>query len=146
MSAYFRTFLVVLIYFIGIPAFGQYVSKPLSGSEIQSQMFGRLLSGDYPNGERWAERFNYDGSSDYSENGNVRRGKMTLTGNVLCFSYDTEKDSGGCFEIWKRSPNCFDFYGARSDASLDQRNFGKAWDARGWYSGQPSTCTSEQIS
>ncbi|MEE9313879.1 MAG: hypothetical protein V3V02_04450 [Rhizobiaceae bacterium] len=138
--------LFILLGFVNSTAHAQLTLKPLSGSEIRSFMFGRLMSGEYPDGNQWAERFNRNGTSDYSENGKPIRGQMTLNGNILCFTYASNQSSGGCFEVWKRGPNCFDFYATRSGANLDQRNFGQGWDARGWYANQPSTCVSEQIS
>lgn len=143
------TVLLLLIIFLCGPfsAKAQFALTPLSTSEIRSNLFGRLFTGEYPSGSQWAERFNSDGTSDYSENGRAIRGIMRLSGGELCFSYpDTETLNGGCFEIWKRGTNCFDFYTPDGGASIDQKRFGQGWQARGWIAGQPSTCLSEEIS
>jgi len=142
----------LLLLCIGVVSFyspsthAQIALAPLTGNEIQSALFGRLFTGEYPNGSQWAERFNPDFTTQYSEDGRVTKGTMSLNGNILCFTYADNDQSGGCFEVWKRGPNCFDFYSPTSDASLDQRRFGRAWQARGWDADQPSTCLSEEIS
>ena len=125
---------------------GQLVLHPLTGAEILKFLYGSTMSGEYPDGDRWAEQFNTDGSSEYSQSGSLSHGTMKLTGNILCFTYSANEAAGGCFEVWKRGPNCFDFYSPKGGATLNQRQFGQNWDARGWYANQPPTCVSEQIS
>ena len=144
-----QTFIAVLLCWMAIApaATAQLSLRPMSGSEISQILIGQLLTGEYPSGSQWAERFNSNETSDYSENGKARRGIMKLNGNILCFEYPEDPEqSGGCFEVWKRGANCFDFYSSSAAASLDQRRFGRAWDARGWISDQASTCRSEVIS
>ena len=128
----------------------QLARTPLSADEIRKFMFGTTMSGEYASGQTWSERFNSDDTSQYVEDGKLFVGEMTLKGNILCFSYNATADvSGGCFEVWKRGPNCFDFYSKNTDspsANLDQKRFGRGWDARAWYADQQSTCLSEEIS
>ena len=124
----------------------QLTIAPLSGPEIRATIYGTTMSGEYPSGQNWSERFNLDGTSTYVELGKISEGKMSLNGNILCFTYKNDDQFGGCFEVWKRGPNCFDFYSSSSNASLDNRQFGKRWDARAWHTDRPSTCVSEQIS
>lgn len=134
----------------GLLAHAQIALNPLSGGEIAQYLFGRTVTGEYDSGKAWAERFNRDGTSEYSEDGILRRGRMTLRGNRLCFEYgQIDGLVGGCFEVWKRGQNCFDFYGVGDgtlSATLNQKRFGEAWSARAWYSDEPSTCTTAQIS
>lgn len=137
---------LVLVPIIAAPAKGQVALAPLTAVEIRMALFGKLFSGEYPDGARWAERFNHDLTSDYSEDGRLTKGTMTLNSNILCFYYADKDQSGGCFEVWQRGPNCFDFYSPTGDATLDQRRFGRAWQARGWNADQPATCMSEEIS
>jgi len=146
MAILLRPIVLLCFFLVSFSAFAQLVLKPLTGAEIQKFVFGTTMSGEYPSGERWAERFNKDGTSEYSESGELSLGTMSLNGNILCFTYLDKPTTGGCFEVWKRGPNCFDFYSPTGDATLDQRQFGKGWDARAWYADQPSTCVSEQIS
>lgn len=138
--------LIWVVVFVPLTASAQMSVAPLSGPEIRASLFGRLFTGEYPNGLGWAERFNANGTSDYSEKGRSTRGIMSLNGNVLCFSYQDNNEVGGCFEIWKRSANCFDFYSASDGPGLTDRRFGRDWQARGWASDQPSTCLSDRIS
>ena len=128
----------------------QMARAPLSANQIKQYMFGFTMSGEYASGKSWAEKFNRNGTSQYVEDGKAITGKMSLNGHYLCFTYNADASvSGGCFEVWKRGVNCFDFYSAGTDspsASMDQRRFGRGWDARAWYAGQQSTCLSEEIS
>jgi hypothetical protein len=132
------------------PAHGQLARAPLTASDIKQFMFGTTMSGQYASGKTWAETFNRDGTSQYAEDGKTINGKMTLNGHYLCFTYNADPSlNGGCFEVWKRGANCFDFYSVGLDspsASMDQRRFGRGWDARAWYANQQSTCLSEEIS
>ncbi len=146
MAILLRTIFLLLLFLVNFSATAQLVLKPLTGVEIQKFVFGSTMSGEYPSGERWAEQFNTDGTSEYSESGILSHGTMSLNGNILCFTYPDKPTTGGCFEVWKRGPNCFDFYTPTGLATLDQRQFGKAWDARAWYANQTPTCISEQIS
>lgn len=122
---------------------------PLTQSEIKQSLFGQRVTGEYASGLAWAERFNTDFTSDYVQNGVPSRGLMRFEGDVLCFRYGEKQLTGGCFEIWRRGTNCFDFYSvsaAGPNASLTQRRHGEGWDARAWIDGQPGTCSSDQIS
>ena len=144
--------LVLLSLIIGPIAFisvsqAQFVRQPMSSLDIRENLFGKLVTGEYPSGTQWAERFNLDGTSDYSENGQAKKGLMRLSGNILCFTYNSDpQQPGGCFEVWQRGKNCFDFYSSDSDASLDQRQFGRSWSARAWKTDQQNTCLSDEIS
>ena len=120
--------------------------EPMSGAQIQRDLLGSRVTGEYPSGQKWAEQFNLDGTTIYAEAQKLNFGRLDINGNQMCFSYNSEKLSGGCFEVWKRGANCFDFYSANNDADLLSRRFGQQWSARAWKSDQPSTCTSEQLS
>ncbi len=123
----------------------QMALSALSKSEIKSLLFGRSVEGEYDDGLSWSEHFYTNGTSDYTQSGLTLHGTMTLNGNVLCFFY-RESNTGGCFEIWRHGPNCFSFYDASSSATLNQRRFGRGWDARAWYQGQEATCAGDQLS
>ena len=127
----------------------QVALNPLSASEIQTRLFGQRLIGEYADGQGWAENLNTDGSSDYAQDGILTRGKMHFEGTRLCFTYDPQDMTGGCFEVWPRGQNCFDFY-ARVEGSLparlEDKRFGRGWDARAWIDGVPSTCETERVS
>jgi len=141
--------LIFLITMVGMSlssALAQNSLRPLTASEIRKQMFGTRMTGEYPSGKQWAEQFNTDGTSTYSEDGTPMQGVMTLDGNKLCFTYPQSNQTGGCFEVWRRSKNCFDFYSTPTTVPQIQRRFGQSWDARAWYSNAPGTCVSELIS
>ena len=74
---------------------------------------------------------------------------MRFEGNLMCFNYSGDETlTGGCFEVWRRSANCFDFYGTNgsvADATLSQRRAGTGWTARAWRQDAPSTCVGDQI-
>ncbi|MEO1397581.1 MAG: hypothetical protein AAFU56_01780 [Pseudomonadota bacterium] len=123
----------------------------MNETEIRDALFGRTLNGEYQDGQFWTERFNTDNSSDYIENGVPVRGTMQFKNGYLCFSYPAEtQQTGGCFEVWRRSTNCFDFYGTTDlggpAAPLSYRRFGQGWTARAWFADQKSTCISDQVS
>ncbi|MGI9355581.1 MAG: hypothetical protein ACR2PF_10535 [Rhizobiaceae bacterium] len=127
----------------------QIALAPLSKREIEYRLFGQRVIGEYANGQSWAENFNADGSSQYVQDGELTVGKMHFEGKRLCFTYDPREMIGGCFEIWPRGKNCFDFYARNENglpARLEDKRFGRAWDARAWIDGEPATCQTEHIS
>jgi hypothetical protein len=129
------------------PVSAQAVLPPLSKSEIQALMFGQRLSGEYSTGAAWSERLNRNFTSNYTDADRSLQGAVAFRNNLLCFTYpDSALLPGGCFEVWKRGANCFDFYGASDPVSLKQRQWGQAWQARAWIVGQTGTCPGEPIS
>jgi len=142
IAALFATAMIGIVY-------AQIALAPLSQHEIQTRLFGQRVIGEYADGKSWAENFNADGSSQYVQDGKLTLGKMHFEGKRLCFTYDPKDMIGGCFEIWPRGKNCFDFY-ARGEESLparlDDKRFGRGWDARAWIDGEPATCETEHIS
>ena len=147
-----RLIAVLLIAFQVQPAFPQ-SAKAMNKEEIGKALFGQSMSGEYPNGQQWQESFNEDGSTVYSEGNTKVTGKMQRRDNVVCFEYRADTGMvGGCFEVWQRSANCFDFYGTKSatndqtTATAAQKRLSLAWSARAWYSDKPSTCVEEMIS
>lgn len=130
-----------------IQVWAQQALTPLNQSQIRSDMFGQMFTGEYSNGARWAERFNPNMTSVYVEDGISVHGHMEFKGSILCFDYPYRTDlTGGCFEIWKRGSNCFDFYGPQSNVSFEDRRLGRNWMARAWISDVPSTCKGDLIS
>ena len=107
---------VLLVLLTSTPSVSaQHSLIPLTQSQIRSDMFGRMFTGEYSNGGRWAERLNPNMTSIYVEDGKSIHGHMEFRGSLLCFEYPHRPDlDGGCFEVWKRGNNCFDFYSTRS--------------------------------
>ena len=123
-------------------------TTPLTGTEIRNEIIGLTLDGEYQDGMKWRERLGTDGTSVYEQDGAVAKGTISFRGPRICFTYENEF-SGGCFEVWRRSFNCFDFYSLNDDGTLGatamQRRNGIGWTARAWRADQPSTCVSDQI-
>jgi len=125
----------------------------LNQQQVISHLVAQSLLGEYPNGRQWSERFHHDGSTTYREGSRVIHGNTYFRDDFVCFHYSNDpKMSGGCFEVWKRGANCFDFYGSRSPNSSQtyatkiQKQFGQNWSAQAWYSNQPNTCLTGQYS
>ncbi len=124
----------------------QFTLGPLSRSDIQIQLLGHNLTGEYSSGARWSEQLHTNMTSTYAEDDSTMIGVMSFTGSVLCFRYRNSDDPDPhCFEIWKRGANCFDFYGIDDIAGLSDRRFGRGWLARAWKSDLASTCQSDLI-
>ena len=118
--------------------------------EIRQALLGQTFDGEYADGRAWSERFNEDLTTKYQEDGPAVSGTMWFLPRQVCFRYGEASDfSGGCFEVWRRGANCFDFYGtgfgSGTSASLLQKEQGAAWTARAWMAGRPSTCNAQPI-
>ena len=119
----------------------------MARSGIETALIGAAIDGEYADGRAFSESFDKDMTSRYVEEGRTTTGRMRFEGNLICFTYD-DTMSGGCFEVWRRSANCFDFYGTGegiADATLAQRREGTGWTARGWRKDAPSTCVGDKI-
>ena len=123
----------------------------MSEKDVRAALFGRTLEGEYADGKGWGERFEPDGRTRYTEEGRTVAGRISFRRGggapLVCFSYP-DTFGGGCFEVWRRSLNCFDFYGADERgafASPRQRRSGTGWTARAWDESRPSTCRSDLI-
>lgn len=153
MSNYWHHFIwtTLLSALIAVPiAHAQFALTPMNAPEIQRVLFGQSVTGEYPSGRAWAEHFKDNGTSTYVEAGRPVIGKMRFNGNALCFTYPPSSGSvGGCFEVWRRGENCFDFYSSqdgRTISSKQEKQYGHAWSARAWIPSQKSTCQTELIS
>lgn len=124
------------------------VGGMMGRSGIEEALIGQGVQGEYSDGRAFTEAFGADMTSRYSEGGETTPGTMRFEGNLLCFEYGGDALAGGCFEVWRRSSNCFDFYGTDAgvaDASLRQRREGTGWTARTWRQDAPSTCVGDKI-
>jgi len=118
---------------------------PLSETQIKAALVGKIFEGEYPSGAAWRESFDASGNTVYQEGGRTDLGTMTFQGNVVCFDYGDPTRSGGCFTVWRRGTNCFDFYSTNNIATRLQRDRGTAWDARAWEEGKARDCTADLI-
>ena len=146
MSNIVVSLIAMSVWISPVSVFSQSNFTPLNQSQIRSDMFGQMFTGEYSNGAQWAERFNPNMTSIYVEDGKPIHGHMEFRGSLLCFEYPYRPDlEGGCFEIWKRGANCFDFYSSNSTVSFEDRRMARNWMARAWISDVPSTCKSDLI-
>lgn len=124
--------------------------REMSRLDIEEELIGRAVDGHYASGVPFSEAFNADLTSDYSDENGEARGVMSFRGDTFCFAYpDDGTMSGGCFVVWQRSDNCYDFYAAlngQAYAGFLARSLGVDWDARVWRKDAPSTCPVMPIS
>ncbi|MEM7694982.1 MAG: hypothetical protein AAF318_11060 [Pseudomonadota bacterium] len=124
---------------------------PMSRADIESDLFGRTIEGHYASGEAFAETLSRDLTSHYTDPDATTTGVMSFDGNALCFAYPEVGDmSGGCFRVWQRSQNCFDFY-VHDDAGKPRAGFaaqliGTDWTARVWRTDAEPSCPIAPIS
>lgn len=122
-------------------------NRAMSQAEMRAAFFGTTLDGEYSDGLAWSESFDAAGRSVYRQSGARADGRILFTkgpgGDVICFRYE-RGFAGGCFEVRRRSVNCFDFYGTDGlgapHASLRQRDGGTGWTARAWRTDAEGTC------
>lgn len=123
--------------------------RALSRDEIVSELIGRNVAGTYASGDGFTETFGPDGASHYRDDGREAEGIMSFRDDAFCFSYPFAEMSGGCFIVWQRSANCYDFYAVRGDtpyAGLIERSLGIGWDARVWRTDAAGTCPAVSMS
>ncbi|HRD76769.1 MAG TPA: hypothetical protein PK264_12680 [Hyphomicrobiaceae bacterium] len=133
---------------VAIAAFGARAQdqsgQSMSGAEIQAEFVGRRLAGIYPHGTVWSETVVKDGTTDYLERGVRNAGRWRIEGNLFCFSY-ARLLAGGCFEVIRLSPNCFDLYAWPSLAAPTDAPRRKSYNGKMWLADQPATCDDKPI-
>ncbi len=124
--------------------------REMSRADIEAELIGRAVEGYYASGATFTESFNADLSSDYRDANSATSGLMSFKGDTFCFVYpDNPQMSGGCFVVWQRSDNCYDFYATldgQAFAGFLARSLGADWDARVWRQDARSTCPVTPIS
>ena len=124
-------------------AAGAVTFAAMSAADMREAFFGAMLRGEYADGLAWSERFDDAGRTVYAQGVAQAPGRILFRGDVICFRYE-QGFSGGCFEVWRRSANCFDFYGTditgRPFAGWRARRAGTGWSARAWRTDAASTC------
>lgn len=124
--------------------------RVLSEADIKVDLIGRTIEGHYPRGEPFTEALYLDFSTDYSDSLRRAPGVVSFRQDAMCFAYPVATDvAGGCFIVWQRSPNCYDFYAVRDGeafATVFERSLGLGWDARVWRTDAGSTCPAIPLS
>lgn len=118
-------------------------AAPMDAAAMRAAFYGATLDGEYSDGLAWSETFSRSGRSVYAQEGARSAGRIAFRGPTICFVYEVGFD-GGCFRVWRRSLNCFDFYGVdatdRPYATRQQQRAGTGWTARAWRTDAQSTC------
>lgn len=112
--------------------------------DLKASFTGQTHSGAYnftSKGEPtkfYEERHNKDGSVAYSEGSSDEVGIWRVIKNKLCYLYDSDQMSGGCFRVY-RVTNCYYFYSDRLIEREDEldRDY---WTARSTIKGEPPEC------
>ena len=120
----------------------------MQAAEMQADLVGVKLAGVYPTGVEWTEHIATDGSSDYLERGERRRGKWAIAGELFCFEYKV-LIQGGCFRVVKHGPNCYELYTASIGGTVPATpppTESMAWNGRMWREGERSSCEDKIIS
>jgi len=114
------------------------------GNDLKAAFAGQTHSGAYnftPKGKPtrfYEERHDKDGHVAYSEGDGIETGVWRVLEDNLCFLYDSNRMTGGCFRVY-RVANCFYYYSnnlIERDNELD-RNY---WTARSTLKGEPPKC------
>jgi hypothetical protein len=113
--------------------------EPLSGAEIRAELVGRPLAGIYPHGTVWSETVLPDGTTDYLERGSRHAGQWRLEDRLFCFSYPVPL-MGGCFEVFRLSPNCYDLYAWSTPLLPGEPRRRLNHNGKMWRADQPATC------
>lgn len=123
--------------------------RELGRADIEAELIGTTVEGFYASGGEFTEVFGADFVSLYRDERGEISGRMTFEGDTLCFAYGSPEMTGGCFVVWQRSPNCYDFYAAQQGAAFAgffACSLGMSWDARVWRTNSDSTCPTVPIS
>ena len=150
-----RALMFILIclsaFFVSSPTFAQsqdYDVRPqaarLTSAEIIDNFSGVTHTGAYNfnqegnPGNRYSEWHNADGRLLYREGTAIATGRWTSARDMMCYYYDNEAFTSGCFRVYKLG-TCFYFYSANfveKDDELD-RDY---WTARSVRKGNRATC------
>jgi hypothetical protein len=116
--------------------------KILGELEIRRAVIGTTLDGVFPDGVKWWETYNADGTLDYMHDGLRMGGRWIIKGQVFCTVYKDGAD-GACWRMKASSENCFEFYltpppaaGRGSPPPVRDSDPG----AHAWRRDKPSTC------
>jgi len=116
----------------------------LMAEDIRLNFSGVTQSGAYNfdaqgvPGNRFTEWHSEAGGILYREGDFTAHGRWSVARDALCYDYDSETITGGCFRIYKIG-SCFYFYSTRRVSTKDEimRDY---WTARSVPKGQKATC------
>lgn len=135
--------------FTAVPAWGQsqdYDVRPQSnavtGETLRQVFTGSTHAGAYnfdwdgTPGNRYTEWHSEDGRVIYREDDQVITGTWDVLNDQICYDYDSETLTGGCFAVFKLG-TCYYFYSARYAQLSGEDDF---WTARSVPKGERATC------
>lgn len=116
----------------------------LTGDEIRAEFSGQTQEGAYnfnAGGEArntYTEKHFKDGRTLYKEKDLTSRGAWFVNDGSLCFVYEDDMLSGGCFRVYKVE-NCYYYYSDQFVERSDelQRDY---WTARSVKQGETAQC------
>ena len=114
----------------------------MQAAQMQAELVGIKLAGVYPSGVEWTEEIATDGSSDYLERGERRRGTWAIAGELFCFEYKV-LIQGGCFRVVKHGPNCYELYTASIGGTVPREpppTESMSWNGRMWRETERASC------
>ena len=114
----------------------------MQDGDIRNELVGIKLAGIYPGGIDWTEYIGADGSTDYVERGEQRRGTWNVAGELFCFQYAVLMQ-GGCFRVVKHGPNCYELYTASIGGTVPSEPpsyDSMSWNGRMWRETEKSSC------
>ena len=113
-------------------------------NDLKASFAGQTHSGAYnftPKGEPtrfYEERHHKNGSVVYSEGDGDETGIWRVLKNKICYLYESNKMSGGCFRVY-RVANCYYFYSDRLIERKDELDQ-DYWTARSTIKGEAPQC------
>ena len=120
-------------------------AKRLNSDQILQHFKGITHEGAYgfsrdgKPSRRYVETHNSNGRVTYTDNGDTETGIWFIANEKLCFNYDSNTISGGCFRVYQID-NCFYYYSDQFQElpyEIDQ----DYWTARSVKKGQTAECT-----
>lgn len=120
----------------------------LQEREIRAELTDVQLSGLYPSNVAWTELIRPDGTSDYTEGGEHRPGRWSISGELYCFLYSLPHQ-GGCFRVVRHSSNCYELYTASVGGVAPPTPppaSAMSWNGRMWRESERATCDEKPIS
>ena len=123
-------------------------SRVMSQTDIRQDLFGRTIEGAYWHGAPFTEELRRDGTSHYRDDRGASTGTLHFDGDALCFAYRDSTMNGGCFLVWRRTANCYDFYPFAGGvlATASELAIGTGWTARVWRQDAPAGCPQTPLS
>ena len=144
MRGFVRSLMAVAVCFAGVMSAGSSfgIETWMTGKELQETFNGVTVVGEYSSGRRFTELYATDNQLQYFEGPIETKGHWSVISGTFCTIYKGDL-SGGCFRVWRKGSNCFEFYFvARTEDQVRRKREGRpGWTARGWIKDRADTCS-----